>query len=194
MRRERSRSFPSDRVTGIDGRHERSRDARVRLLLMAITNPMNTHTTLFPRHPGVVLGIAIAGFFDGIVLHQILQWHHMICIESHCTASTVQSLKWQTFTDGLFHAAMFIVLLAGIRMLTTAVQRAPFLPRRFWGSVLLGAGAFNVIEGIVDHHILQIHHVRFGPMQTPLDLGFLAVSLVIGIVGWRMSRPPVSTL
>ena len=29
------------------------------------------------RAPGILLGIGPGGFVDGIVLHQILQWHHM---------------------------------------------------------------------------------------------------------------------
>lgn len=36
----------------------------------------------FPMTPGFLIGVAVAGFFDGILLHQILQWHHMICIET----------------------------------------------------------------------------------------------------------------
>ena len=32
----------------------------------------------FPLSPGVVLGIGLGGFVDGIVLHQILRWHHMV--------------------------------------------------------------------------------------------------------------------
>lgn len=27
---------------------------------------------------GVFLGLGLGGFVDGILLHQILQWHHMI--------------------------------------------------------------------------------------------------------------------
>jgi uncharacterized membrane protein len=27
---------------------------------------------------GVLLGLGLGGFVDGIVLHQILQWHHML--------------------------------------------------------------------------------------------------------------------
>ncbi|MFB2922435.1 DUF2243 domain-containing protein [Aerosakkonema funiforme] len=27
---------------------------------------------------GVSIGMGAAGFFDGIVFHQILQWHHML--------------------------------------------------------------------------------------------------------------------
>jgi len=30
---------------------------------------------LMPMSPGVVLGMGFRGFVDGIVLHQILQWH-----------------------------------------------------------------------------------------------------------------------
>jgi uncharacterized membrane protein len=43
------------------------------------------------------------------------------------------------------------------------------------------------VEGILDHHILQIHHVRFGPTQTVMDVGFLVVSAIIGGIGWRIA-------
>ncbi|MBY0055075.1 DUF2243 domain-containing protein [Brevibacillus agri] len=29
----------------------------------------------------------------------------------------------------------------------------------FWGSFLLGGGTFNLVEGIINHHILQLHHL-----------------------------------
>lgn len=139
--------------------------------------------------PGFLIGVAVAGFFDGIFLHQILQWHHMICVETHCVFTTVESLKQATFTDGIFHAVMWIVLLIGLGMLTVAIERGDsFTTRRFWGTVVLGAGMFNVVEGIIDHHILQIHHVRFGPTQAVLDVGFLIVSAAIALIGWRMAQ------
>ena len=31
-----------------------------------------------PLSAGLLLGMGLGGFFDGIVLHQLLQWHHMI--------------------------------------------------------------------------------------------------------------------
>jgi uncharacterized membrane protein len=156
---------------------------------------MAANDTAFPAAPGFLTGVAVTGFFDGIVLHQILQWHHMICIETHCVATTVASLKQQTFTDGLFHAAMWVVLVLGLVLLTKALARgARFTQSRFWGSVLFGAGAFNVVEGIVDHHILQIHHVRFGPTQTILDVAFLVISAIIGLAGWRTMRRNVATV
>src|SRR4051794_35429080 len=30
------------------------------------------------RLPGTILGVGLGGFVDGILLHQILQWHHML--------------------------------------------------------------------------------------------------------------------
>jgi uncharacterized membrane protein len=34
-----------------------------------------------PRLPGLFLGIGLGGPVDGIVLHQILQWHHLLTNE-----------------------------------------------------------------------------------------------------------------
>jgi uncharacterized membrane protein len=28
--------------------------------------------------PGLLLGLGLGGFIDGIVMHQILQWHHLL--------------------------------------------------------------------------------------------------------------------
>src|SRR5688572_21198882 len=118
---------------------------------------MEAHTR-FPIAPGFLIGVAVTGFFDGMFLHQILQWHHMICVEAHCVFTRVESLTRATLTDGIFQPAMWGVLLIGLGMFTSAISRRdPFTNRRFWGSVLLGAGIFNVLEGIIDHHILQIH-------------------------------------
>jgi uncharacterized membrane protein len=143
----------------------------------------------FPAAPGFLIGVALAGLFDGIVLHQILQWHHMICVESHCVSKTVASLQRATFYDGLFHAVMWVVLLLGLGLLTRAIaSNADFSRPRFWGSVLLGAGIFNVVEGIVDHQMLQIHHVRFGPGMPAWDVGFLIVSAILALVGWGKLR------
>lgn len=41
--------------------------------------------------PGIVLGVGLGGFFDGIVLHQVLQWHHMF--SSVYPVDTVSGLR-----------------------------------------------------------------------------------------------------
>ena len=57
------------------------------------------------------------------------------------------------------------------------------------GLLLAGWGLFNLVEGVVDHHLLQLHHVRDdlgGPLSW--DLGFLAVSVVLLVGGWALHR------
>jgi uncharacterized membrane protein len=50
--------------------------------------------------------------------------------------------------------------------------------------LLAGWGAFNIVEGLVDHLVLGIHHVR-DDLGGPLgwDLGFLAFGIVLVAVG-----------
>jgi uncharacterized membrane protein len=49
-------------------------------------------------------------------------------------------------------------------------------------------GLFNLVEGIVDHQLLGIHHVRSGPHELAWDLGFLALGLVLVLVGLLVRR------
>ena len=58
--------------------------------------------------PGILLGMGLGGFVDGIVLHQILQWHHMLTSAGGHPASTVAGLETNTLWDGLFHAATWL--------------------------------------------------------------------------------------
>ncbi|MGX9900075.1 DUF2243 domain-containing protein [Arthrobacter sp. SA17] len=57
-----------------------------------------------------------------------------------------------------------------------------------WGWVLVGWGAFNLAEGIVNHHVLAIHHVISGPWQTVADLIFLLFGAVLVLAGWLLQR------
>jgi hypothetical protein len=50
---------------------------------------------------GLLLGIGLEGFVDGIVLHQILQGHHLLSSEGGRPASHVAGLEANTLADGL---------------------------------------------------------------------------------------------
>jgi uncharacterized membrane protein len=137
---------------------------------------------------GVLLGVGLGGFFDGIVLHQVLQWHHMVSTPTPPT--TVENLELNTLGDGLFHAATWIVTVAGVFVLAWSRDGSTDSGdgRRIVGGLLGGWGGFNVVEGLVDHHLLNLHHVRPGPDETLYDLGFLAwgaLMLVAGIAAVR---------
>jgi uncharacterized membrane protein len=139
---------------------------------------------------GMLLGMSFAAFFDGIVLHQILQWHHMICQERTCHPTSIADLQRKDRADGWFHLGAYAVLLLGTAQLFRAARtRGVVLSgAAFVGSLLAGAGLFNLVEGVIDHHLLQIHHVRFGPDRVAWDLNFLAVSALVFGAGVALIR------
>jgi uncharacterized membrane protein len=144
-----------------------------------------------PRAPGILLGIGLGGFVDGIVLHQILQWHHMLTSEGDYPKTTVAGLETNTLWDGLFHAATWTAVAVGIWMLwrRTTDWRWAVSGRAFLGWLLVGWGLFNLVEGIVDHQILTIHHVREGVDNTWFYDGvFLAFGALLVFGGWLLAR------
>jgi uncharacterized membrane protein len=136
--------------------------------------------------PGILLGIGLGGFFDGIVLHQILQWHHLLSSAGY-PPNSVENLQINTLADGLFHAATWIFTVMGVFALWRVIQRKDVVPsgRVLFGAMLAGWGGFNLVEGIIDHHLLGIHHVREGAANVLLwDIGFLVWGALMLIGGW----------
>ena len=147
--------------------------------------------------PGLVIGVGLGGFVDGILLHQVLQWHHMLTatdtdnvgIASY-PADTVAGLEVNTLWDGLFHVTAWFFVAVGLwwlwRRASSGSGRRP--SRALIGAMLVGWGVFNLVEGVVDHHLLGIHHVRAGPGQLLYDLGFLAFGAVLVAGGAALHR------
>ena len=142
------------------------------------------------RAPGILLGIGLGGFVDGILLHQILQWHHMLTSEGSYPKTTVAGLETNTLWDGLFHAATWLAVVAGIWVLwrRTTAGRWATSGRAFVGWLLVGWGSFNLVEGVVNHHVLTIHHVREGANATAWDVGFLLFGSFLVFAGWLVAR------
>lgn len=146
----------------------------------------------FPTSAGILLGLGLGGFFDGIVLHQVLQWHHMATSAGY-PATTVANLELNTLLDGLFHAATYVFVAAGLAILWRAARRSHvrWTGRLLGGTLLMGFGLFNLVEGVVDHHLLGLHHVNETVPRDQWiwwDLGFLAWGAVMLIVGWWLWR------
>lgn len=148
--------------------------------------------------PGILLGIGLGGFVDGILLHQVLQWHHMLTSAAtanisigHYPATTVEGLEMNTLWDGFFHTVTWLAVLAGLGILYSRITHRRgriWASRVLWGWVLAGWGIFNVVEGIIDHHILGIHHVISGSYQTLADIAFLVFGALLILGGWLLQR------
>ena len=149
---------------------------------MSTANTINKNRSLIVA--GILLGLGQAGFFDGIFFHQLLQWHHMFTnIES---GNTVAGLELNTLGDGLFHLADWLITLAGLITLWLTVKRDDVLLSTsvLIGAFCIGAGMFNVVEGILDHHVFQIHHVKPGVHRLAWDLSFIGAGILSIIIGW----------
>lgn len=139
--------------------------------------------------PGLMLGVGLGGFFDGIFLHQVFQWHHMF--STFYSEDTVAGLRMNTLGDGLFHTVTWIAVLAGLYILYARVtqrRRQVWGSSVLWGWILAGWGWFNLVEGLVDHEFLGIHHVRPGPNHVWWDMGFLALGVIFIVVGTLIAR------
>jgi uncharacterized membrane protein len=130
---------------------------------------------------GYLLGLALGGFFDGILLHQILQWHHLL-------SGLDGDLRFQVLADGIFHALMYVVAVAGGWLLWRARHEfsANGADRILLANVLIGFGIWHALDAVLSHWILGIHRIR-QDAANPLvwDIIWLVlfgvIPLVVGI-------------
>ena len=138
---------------------------------------------------GLLLGAGLGGFVDGILLHQLLQWHNML--SGRLPPNTLVAAKVNMYWDGLFHAAVWVLTVLGLSLLWAAGGRAdvPWSGRTFGGALLLGWGTFNLVEGTIDHEILGLHHVyEYTARHLPGDLTFLGLGGLLLLAGGGLVR------
>jgi uncharacterized membrane protein len=153
----------------------------------------------------MLIGIGMGGFFDGILFHQILQTHNMLSAKYPTTGTSAEealaNIEINMFWDGLFHALTWMCTVAGIALLWRVTRRrdVPHATRTLLGGAALGWGLFNLVEGIIDHHILHLHHVVEGANHLIWDLAFLGsglflIALGLLLIGRRFGPASVAEL
>jgi uncharacterized membrane protein len=138
---------------------------------------------------GILMGAGLGGFIDGILFHQILQFHNLL--SARIPPNDLVSVKVNMFWDGLFHAAVWVMTAIGLALLWRAGQNREVFwsGRTFLGSLLAGWGLFNLIEGFIDHTLLGIHHVNeYTANPLPWDTAFLASGVLLILAGWLFIR------
>jgi uncharacterized membrane protein len=133
------------------------------------------------RHTGIgafFLGMGMIGMLDGILFHQLLQWHNTVMDAD--LYSRIQS-------DGYLHLIATLFAFIGAWILWRA---EPYYGDRkvFWGGLLVGAGVFNLVEGIINHHLLALHHVRPGWNEAVWDIAYDLAAAGLIVIGWGILR------
>ena len=125
------------------------------------------------------IGVGLVAAVDEIVFHQVLAWHHFY------DRSTP---RIGLLSDGLLHSAEIVVLTAGGFALAELIRRRALATRRAWAGFFLGAGGFQLFDGIVDHKLLRVHQVRYGVDLLPYDLAWNAAGVLLLLVGAALAR------
>jgi uncharacterized membrane protein len=130
--------------------------------------------------PAVLVGIGVAGSLDEIVLHQLLRWHHFYDRGSRAAG---------LIADGLFHLGSTAALVVGLVLLVQRWRAGRGPLRQSVAGILLGAGGFNLYDGIVQHKLLGLHQVRAGaPNNLPYDAVFIGTAAVVLLGGLLLLR------
>ena len=130
-----------------------------------------------PLLPVATLGFGLGAFADGIVLHQVLQWHHL-------TSSYTDDQSAGVLADGLFHAGAWLVVVGALVWAWRRPARAS--GRELVGAVLVGWGVFHVVDQVLFHLLLQAHHIRYGEHEQLYDWGYTAIGVAMALGGLRL--------
>jgi uncharacterized membrane protein len=110
---------------------------------------------------GVLFGVGLIAFIDEAVFHQLLHWHHFYDRSTPDVGLV---------SDGVFHAISWFATIAGLFLFADLRRRGALWPRRWCGGVLVGAGAFQLYDGTVQHKVFGLHEIRYVPDLLAYDL------------------------
>ena len=145
------------------------------------------------RLAGFLLGFGLGGFIDAIVLHMLLQWHHMI--SGRVSMDTFAGLRRNVVGDGVFSAGMWLITVTGLGVLWRSIQQNPVVPlttSAFIGWIVIGWGGFHLFDSIVFHALLGLHHIRQVPNFLVYDIAFFLIGFGLIGVGYLMTRKQVN--
>ena len=124
---------------------------------------------------GILFGIGSMAFIDEVIFHQLLQWHHFYDLATP---------QIGILADGLLNSFAWFAAVGGL-FLFADLKRRQAVRMKYWiASILIGSGAFQLFDGIIDHKVLKVHQVRYHVELWPYDLSwnlFGAALLIAGI-------------
>jgi uncharacterized membrane protein len=123
---------------------------------------------------GLLLGVGVAAFVDEAVFHQILHWHHFYDRSTPGVGLV---------SDGLFHAFGWFATVASLFLLADLRHRRAWWPARWWAGLLLGAGGFQLYDGIIQHKVMRLHQIRYGVDVVPYDWAWNLIAVIVLITG-----------
>lgn len=145
--------------------------------------------SLRPLLAAGIFGFGFSGLIDVLVIHLILQWHHLL--SGIYPMDTVDGLRTNIFADGLFSVGMILIAGIGAGLVWQSERRAetPLPVRPIAGAAVIGLGVFDLYDAIVDHALLGLHQpLSQGGQYNP---HWTVVSILIILAGLYIYRTSV---
>lgn len=130
---------------------------------------------------GGLAGFGIGAMVDTLFFHLIFQTHHLL--SGFYDPYSYDGFRTNVMVDGLFLVSTGLVALVGIAMLWRTANGADrhLSGVHALGWAIVGAGVFNVFDGVVSHYVLDLHNVVHGTQAW--NPHWIAVSAVLLAVG-----------
>lgn len=123
---------------------------------------------------GFLFGLGLIAFVDETVFHQLLRWHHF-----YDKSTTDIGL----ISDGLFHAFSWFATVAGLFLVADLRRKKGFWFKRWLAGILVGVGAFQLYDGIIQHKIMRLHQIRYVENVLLYDLIWNIAAAIILLAG-----------
>jgi uncharacterized membrane protein len=126
---------------------------------------------------GALIGIGLMASVDEIIFHQLLGWHHFYDLATPAIG---------LISDGLLHAGELVALVAGFFLLQDLRKQHALKIYWAWSGGFLGAGGFQLFDGIINHKVLRLHQIRYDVPILPYDLAWNIFALILIVIGWSL--------
>lgn len=134
----------------------------------------NSQDEPFNFWSGILVGLGFVAFIDEAVFHQLLHWHHF-----YDKSTTSMGL----ISDGIFHAFSWFATVLGLFMLSDIRKRKVWDIKGWLGAAILGAGVFQLYDGIIQHKLMRLHQIRYVSDVIYYDIVWNVIAACMIIVG-----------
>ena len=141
---------------------------------------MATNTRSLNFWAGIFFGLGAIAFIDETVFHQLLHWHHFY---------DKSTLAVGLISDGLFHAFSWFATVASLFIVAHLRKLRAWDKRRWIGAAMLGAGVFQLYDGIIQHKIFRLHQIRYDVEIFYYDLVWNVLAIFMILIGWGLLKP-----
>ena len=141
---------------------------------------MTTNTRSLNFWAGIFFGLGAIAFIDETVFHQLLHWHHFY---------DKSTLAIGLISDGLFHAFSWFATVASLFIVAHLRKVRAWDKRRWIGAAVLGAGVFQLYDGIIQHKVFRLHQIRYDVDIFYYDLVWNVLAIFMILIGWGLLKP-----